>query len=166
MGIHGCLDRLRATGRSPVQIHRGNNANPRNGPSQYIYRASGCGAVGFFRVIPFSNVFPDRSQGPQGNDAGYFPGGDFRKNRPRAERRGSFWSFFLREKKDEEKRKDTNLSPRTPITTDPFRTPCSPTFGAGADNNRENQIQDSLHPKFPACGAFLLKRPKGTKSRR
>ena len=53
---------------------------------------------GFFRVIPFSNVFLDRSQGPQGNDAGYFPRGNSRKNRPRAERRRSFWPFFFGEK--------------------------------------------------------------------
>ena len=37
---------------------------------------------GFFRVIPFSNAFLERSQGPQGNDAGYFPGGTSRKNSP------------------------------------------------------------------------------------
>ena len=30
----------------------------------------------------------------------------------------------------------------------------------------EQQIQNPLFPKFPASGGFLLKRPKGTKSRR
>ena len=53
--------------------------------SVYLSRVrSWCG--GSFRVIPLSNVFLDRSQGPQGNDAGYFPGGTSRKERPRAER--------------------------------------------------------------------------------
>ena len=50
-----------------------------------------------FRAYPATTGAPCVRLGTQGTDAFIRRLGDSRKNRPRAERRGSFWSFFLRE---------------------------------------------------------------------
>ena len=39
-------------------------------------------------------------------------------------------------------------------------------FSSQLEPKDEIQIQNPLFPRFPAYGVFLLKRPKGTKSRR
>ena len=50
---------------------------------------------GFFRADPSSTGAVCFRMGTQGKDACTWPLGDSRKNRPRAERRRSFWPFFL-----------------------------------------------------------------------
>ncbi len=50
---------------------------------------------GFFRADPSSSVVWLILGGSQGNVSRFLYEGDSRKNRPRAERRRSFWSFFL-----------------------------------------------------------------------
>ena len=53
------------------------------------------GGAGFFRADPSSTGAVCVPMGTQGKDACTCPLGDSRKNRPRAERRRSFWPFFL-----------------------------------------------------------------------
>ena len=70
--------------------------------------AAGGGGGGSFRAYPSSTGAPCVRMGTQGTDAFIRRLGDSRKNRPRAERRRSFWSFFLgvQEKGRREKKKN------------------------------------------------------------
>ena len=94
--------------RSQSEMRAPRRGQPQGLPLQIQRRRARSGGWGFFRVIPFSNVVLDSLRRRQGKIVRILRCGSLRKNRPRAERRRSFWPFFFGEK--EKGRKNNKIN--------------------------------------------------------